>query len=44
MGEFLWICKENKKFSLEQARKAQTESRGIALLFLCPRRYIEVGD
>ena len=31
------------KFTPEQATKAQRESRGIALLFLSPRRYIEVG-
>ena len=32
------------KFSLEQATKAQRESRCIALLFLQPRRYMWVGS
>ena len=27
-------CKVNEKFGIEQATKAQRESRGIALLFL----------
>jgi hypothetical protein len=32
------------KFTLEQAMKAQRGSRGIALLFLSPRRKMGVGD
>jgi len=31
------------KFTLEQATKAQRWSRGIALLFLQPQRYMSVG-
>ena len=31
------------KFTLEQAMKTQRRSRGIASLFLQPRRYVDVG-
>ena len=31
------------KFTLEQATKTQRGSRGIAVLFLQPRRYMGVG-
>ena len=35
--------KVKEKFTLEQAMKAQRGSRGIALLFLQPWRYMGVG-
>ena len=38
------IIKEKLKFALEQVTKAQRGSRGLALLFLLPRRQMEVGD
>ena len=37
------VSKVKVKVTLEQATKAQTVSRCIALLFLQPRRYIRVG-
>jgi hypothetical protein len=37
------IQKVKVKFALEQATKAQMESRGIGLLFLKPRRKMGVG-
>jgi hypothetical protein len=37
--EFIWKV----IFTLEQATKAQKGSTGIALLFLYPRRWMEVG-
>jgi len=35
---FLYTGKRNVKFTLQQAKKAQSGSRGIVLLFLEPRR------
>jgi len=37
------LIKVKLKFTLKQARKAQTVSRGISLLFLLPRCYMGVG-
>jgi hypothetical protein len=37
------LVKVKVKVTLEQATKAQRESRGIVLLFLSPRRYMGVG-
>jgi hypothetical protein len=40
-GKFEWICyrkKKSIKFTHVQVTNAQRESRGIALLFLLPRR------
>ena len=40
---YFLVVKVKVKFTLEQTTKAQRGSIGIALLFLYPRRQIEMG-